>query len=65
MSSKMPTNKWLAALVTSIGAVITALIQTGWDPTPEVQVLMVAVVVQAIVTYLAPSTPVRRKAPAR
>jgi hypothetical protein len=58
MDSKLPSNKWLAALVTSIGGLLTALIQNQWQLSIEMQILIVGIVVQAIVTYLVPNSPV-------
>jgi hypothetical protein len=60
MDSKLPSNKWLAALVTSIGGLLTALIQNQWQLSIEMQILIVGIVVQAIVTYLVPNSPVLR-----
>ena len=60
MDSKLPSNKWLAALVTSIGGLLTALIQNHWQLSTEMQILIVWIVVQAIVTYLVPSSPMLR-----
>ena len=53
----MPSRKWFAAQVTAIGAFIGALINNGWDLSSDLQVILVGVVVQAIVTYLVPTTP--------
>ena len=58
MDSKLPSNKWLAALVTSIGGLLTALIQNHWQLSIEMQILIVGIVVQAVVTYLVPNSPV-------
>ena len=58
MTSTLPSNKWLAAQVTAIGAFVTALIQNNMYLSMELQVLIVGIVVQAIVTYLVPHTPV-------
>jgi hypothetical protein len=53
----MPSRKWLAAQVSAIGALVVALIDNGWELTPELQVILVGMVVQAIVTYLVPNAP--------
>jgi hypothetical protein len=54
----MPQRKWFAAQVTAIGAFIGALINNGWDLSSDLQVILVGIVVQAIVTYLVPTTTV-------
>jgi hypothetical protein len=51
----MPSRKWIAAQVSAIGAFVVALINSGWDLTSELQVILVGMVVQAIVTYLLPN----------
>jgi hypothetical protein len=51
----MPSRKWFAAQVSAIGALVVALINNGWELTPELQVVLVGMVVQAIVTYLVPN----------
>ena len=56
-----PTYKWMAGLVASVGAYMNALINTGWDLTPTLQVMLVGLVVQAVVSYLAPSTAPKRR----
>lgn len=61
MALDIPSNKWLAAQVTAVGALVIALIQNGWQLSPELQVLLVGTVVQAIVTYLVPNTPMVRR----
>ena len=53
----MPSRKWIAAQVSAIGAFVAALINNGWDLTPDLQVVLVGLVVQAIVTYLVPNSP--------
>jgi hypothetical protein len=52
----MPQRKWVAAQVTAIGAFIGALINNGWELSSDLQVILVGIVVQAIVTYLVPTT---------
>jgi hypothetical protein len=52
----MPHRKWIAAQVTAIGAFICALINNGWELSSDLQVILVGVVVQAIATYLVPTT---------
>jgi hypothetical protein len=53
----MPSRKWFAAQVSAIGALVVALIHNGWDLSSDLQVVLVGIVVQAIVTYLVPNTP--------
>jgi hypothetical protein len=53
----MPTRKWIAAQVSAIGAFVVALINNGWELTSDLQVVLVGLVVQAIVTYLVPNAP--------
>jgi hypothetical protein len=52
----MPSRKWIAAQVSAIGAFVVALINNGWDLTSDLQVILVGLVVQAIVTYLLPNS---------
>lgn len=58
-----PTKKWWAALVTSIAALLTMYFATGgWDN--EEWIALIALVAQAIVTYLVPNSPTVGGAPA-
>ena len=59
----MPSRKWIAAQVSAIGAFVVALINSGWELTSDLQVILVGLIVQAIVTYLVPNSPA--DAPAR
>jgi hypothetical protein len=45
-----PTRKWFAAQIVALGAVATSWIESGWDDTESK--LLVAVFIQAAVTYL-------------
>ena len=50
--------------MSAIGAFVVALINNGWDLTSDLQVVLVGLVVQAIVTYLVPnSSPAEAHAP--
>jgi hypothetical protein len=55
--SWLPTRKWFAAQVVALAGVATSALDSGWDSTETK--LLIAVVVQAAVTYLLPndSTP--------
>ena len=55
MTSLMPSRKWIAAQVAAIGTLLAALIQNGWELTTDLQVVLLGIVIQAIVTYLVPS----------
>ena len=53
-TSAWPTNKWLVAQVTDIGALVTMRLTTGgWDA--EESVALVGLLVQAICTWIAPN----------
>ena len=49
-----PTNKWLAALVTALGALVVNWIQAGRFTT-EIQIALVGLITQCIVSYLTPN----------
>ncbi len=50
-----PTNKWWAARVVAIGALITLAVQTnGWNK--EEWVALIALVTEATVAYLVPNS---------
>lgn len=51
--SLLPTRKWLAAQVVGAAAIATSAIDSGWDATESK--LVVALAVQAAVTYLLPN----------
>jgi hypothetical protein len=48
-----PSRKWAAAQVVGLGGVATSAIESGWDATEWK--LLVALAVQAAVTYLVPN----------
>jgi hypothetical protein len=52
----MPSRKWIAAQVSAIGAFVVALINSGWELSADLQIVLVGLVVQAIVTYLIPNS---------
>lgn len=55
--SLLPTRKWVAAQIVGAAAIATSAVESGWDPTETK--LVIALVVQAAITYLLPneSTP--------
>lgn len=53
MTSWVPTRKWFAAQVVAFAGVATSAVDSGWDATETK--LLIAVVVQAAVTYLIPN----------
>ena len=57
MTSLLPTRKWIAAQVVAAAGIATSAIDSGWDATETK--LVIAVLVQATVTWLLPndSTP--------
>lgn len=50
----LPTRKWCAALLVALGGLATSAIESGWDATEWK--LLVAIAVQAGVTYLLPNS---------
>ena len=66
-SSWLPTRKWLAAIVTALGAWAVLWIQAGAFST-EVQIALAGLITQAIIAYLVPNQdspgglPLRRSA---
>jgi hypothetical protein len=54
-SSSAPTAKWWAAQVSALGAWLSALILNDWHFSQQIEVALVALVVQGVVTYVAPS----------
>ena len=53
MNGWIPTRKWIAAQVVAAAGIATSAVDSGWDATETK--LCIAVVVQAIVTYLLPN----------
>lgn len=49
----LPTRKWLAAQVVGLAGIASSAIDSGWDATESK--LLVALLVQAAVTYLLPN----------
>jgi hypothetical protein len=50
----LPTNKWWAARVTAIAAIVVMYITTdGWDD--EEMIALVGLIAEAIVSYLVPN----------
>lgn len=59
-----PTNKWVVAQVTAIGALVTMHLTTGgWDT--EESVALVGLLVQALSTYLVPNADTPGGVPAK
>jgi hypothetical protein len=56
VASHLPTNKWWAAQVVAIGALLTLWVTTGHWATDE-SVALIGLVVQAVTTYLVPNSP--------
>jgi hypothetical protein len=52
----MPSRKWIAAQVSAIGAFVVALINSGWELSADLQIVLVGLAVQALVTYLIPNS---------
>jgi hypothetical protein len=50
--SARPTNKWIAAEVAAVVTFLTALIQNHWQLSSELQVMLVGLVGQAILSYV-------------
>jgi hypothetical protein len=54
MRSYYPTRKWMVAVVTAMGTFTVTWIQAG-RLTTELQIALVGIVTQSVVTYLTPN----------
>lgn len=59
----LPTRKWIAAQIVGAAGIATSAIDSGWDATESK--LVIALLVQALVTWLLPNDPTPGGVPVR